>query len=213
LAWLKVHAAEYGIDPERIVLAGGSAGGHLSLLTAYTPDHPTLTPEDVRGVDLSVRAAISYYGPTDLRLFYKYNDWGNMVAGADGLLQKTRQNPFLQRLLPGGEDPDRMNFKKGMAALKHLFPDAPDEAPEWFALVSPIEHVHAGCPATLLLYAGGDFGVPPAGALAEELRAAKVPVVNVVFPRAEHGFDALPHWSPAAQASFYDVDHFLALMV
>ncbi len=212
VAWLKAHADEYGIDPERIVLAGGSAGGHLSLLTGYTPHLLALTPEDVRGIDLSVRAVISYYGPTDLRLFYEYNDWGNMIAGADDLLKRTSQNPFLQRLLPGGNEPDRMNFKDGTAALKHLFPGAPDEVPEWFALVSPIEHVRSDCPATLLLYAGGDFGVPPADALAEKLRAAGVPVVNVLFPRAEHAFDVLPQWAPAAQASFYDVDHFLALM-
>lgn len=212
VAWLKAHAADYGIDPERIVLAGGSAGGHLSMLAGYTSHHLALTPEDVRGADLSVRAVISYYGPTDLRLFYEYNDWGNMIAGADDLIKKASQNPFLQRLLPGGAEPDRMNFKNGTAALKHLFPGTPDEAPEWFALVSPVEHVQSDCPATLLLYGGGDFGVPPAHTLAEKLRAAGVPVLNVVFPRAEHGFDALPHWSPAAQASFYDVDYFLALM-
>jgi acetyl esterase/lipase len=212
VAWLKAHAADYGIDPECIVLAGGSAGGHLSMLAGYTPHHLALTPEDVRGVDLSVRAVISYYGPTDLRAFYEYNDWGNMMAGADDLLKRTSQNPFLQHLLPGGAEPERMNFKNGTAALKHLFPGAPPEAPEWFALVSPIEHVRTDSPATLLLYAGGDFGVPPADTLAEKLRAAGVPVVYVTFPRAEHAFDVLPQWAPAAQASFYDVDHFLALM-
>ena len=212
VAWLKAHAADYGIDPERIVLAGGSAGGHLSLLAGYTPHHSTLTPEDVHGVDLSVRAVISYYGPTDLRAFYDYTDWGHM-ARPDGIFTKIDRSPFLQRLLPGGDAPDQMNFKKGVEALSHLFPGAPDEEPEWYALVSPVEHVHSGCPTTLLLYGGGDFGVPPAHALAEKLRAAGVTVVSIVFPQAEHGFDALPQWSPAAQASFYDVDHFLALMV
>ncbi|HSD85561.1 MAG TPA: alpha/beta hydrolase [Anaerolineae bacterium] len=212
VAWLKAHATEYGIDPKRIVLAGGSAGGHLSLLAGYTPNHPILTPEDVRGVDLSVRAVISYYGPTDLRTFYDYNDWGNMIAGAGELVKKSSQNPFLQRLLPGGNEPDRMNFKKGTEAFMNLFPNTPAEVPEWFALVSPIEHVQSNSPATLLLYAGGDFGVPQADALAEKLRAAGVPVVSVLFPRAEHAFDVLPQWAPAAQASFYDVDHFLAVM-
>ncbi|WP_312160919.1 alpha/beta hydrolase [Phenylobacterium sp.] len=32
--WLRAHAAELKIDPERVVLAGGSAGGHLALATA-----------------------------------------------------------------------------------------------------------------------------------------------------------------------------------
>ncbi|MBM4149348.1 MAG: alpha/beta hydrolase [Lentisphaerae bacterium] len=32
--WLRAHAEEYGIDPDRIVAAGGSAGGHLAAATA-----------------------------------------------------------------------------------------------------------------------------------------------------------------------------------
>jgi acetyl esterase/lipase len=32
--WLRTHAAEYGIDPGRIVAAGGSAGGHIAACTA-----------------------------------------------------------------------------------------------------------------------------------------------------------------------------------
>jgi acetyl esterase/lipase len=35
--WIRSHAAELGIDPERIVAAGGSAGGHLAACTALTP--------------------------------------------------------------------------------------------------------------------------------------------------------------------------------
>lgn len=33
-AWLQAHAKDLGIDPKRIALAGGSAGGHLALATA-----------------------------------------------------------------------------------------------------------------------------------------------------------------------------------
>ncbi len=65
IAWMKANAAEYGANPERIVLMGGSAGAHLALLTAYTTSHPEFQPEDVMA-DTSVRAVVSYYGPTDL---------------------------------------------------------------------------------------------------------------------------------------------------
>jgi acetyl esterase/lipase len=34
IRWVRMHAAEYGVDPDRIVAAGGSAGGHVAACTA-----------------------------------------------------------------------------------------------------------------------------------------------------------------------------------
>jgi acetyl esterase/lipase len=46
-----------------------------------------------------------------------------------------------------------------------------------------------------------------------KLLACKVPVVNVIFPQTDHGFDlVLPAISPTAQSALYDIDRFLALM-
>ncbi len=42
-AWLRAHGADLNIDPRRVVLAGGSAGGHLALMTALRAD-PEATP-------------------------------------------------------------------------------------------------------------------------------------------------------------------------
>ena len=42
--WVRSRAADLEIDPARIVLAGGSAGGHLSLLAGYSHKDPALTP-------------------------------------------------------------------------------------------------------------------------------------------------------------------------
>ncbi len=38
LAWTAAHAAELGVDINRLTLSGGSAGGSLSLAAAYAPD-------------------------------------------------------------------------------------------------------------------------------------------------------------------------------
>jgi acetyl esterase/lipase len=42
LRWIQDHAAELGLDPERIVVGGSSAGGHLALWTAITKSPPGL---------------------------------------------------------------------------------------------------------------------------------------------------------------------------
>ncbi len=44
LRWIQDHAAELGLDPERIVVGGSSAGGHLALWTAITKTPPGLDP-------------------------------------------------------------------------------------------------------------------------------------------------------------------------
>jgi acetyl esterase len=36
LHWVQTHAAELGLDPQRVVVSGSSAGGHLALWTAIT---------------------------------------------------------------------------------------------------------------------------------------------------------------------------------
>ncbi|MSU68979.1 MAG: alpha/beta hydrolase, partial [Opitutaceae bacterium] len=38
IRWVRAHAAEWGIDPDRIVASGGSAGGHLAACTAVIID-------------------------------------------------------------------------------------------------------------------------------------------------------------------------------
>ena len=40
LRWVFRHAQQYSLDPERIVVGGMSAGGHLALLTAMAPTRP-----------------------------------------------------------------------------------------------------------------------------------------------------------------------------
>jgi acetyl esterase/lipase len=72
VAWLKANAADYGVDPERVVLGGASAGGHVALLAAYTAGHPALTPADVRDADTSVCGVLGWYSPVDLAACYEH---------------------------------------------------------------------------------------------------------------------------------------------
>jgi acetyl esterase/lipase len=65
LAWIREHADEYGVDPDFIVVTGGSAGGHLAALLALTPGDPEYQP-GFESADTSVRAAIVFYGIFDM---------------------------------------------------------------------------------------------------------------------------------------------------
>jgi len=64
--WLRANAARYQVDPERIVVSGNSAGGHLSMMIGYSDD-PSLEGSGGNS-DLSSRvcAVVNFYGPTDL---------------------------------------------------------------------------------------------------------------------------------------------------
>jgi len=202
VAWMKDHAARYQVDPERIVLGGASAGGHLALLASYAPAHPQLTPPDVQGRDLSVRAVVSLYGPTDLRACYEYLDQKRLL----GLPKEEIGLPGAAEMKKNMSDAGRLDTLLG----GHLH-----EVPEVYALASPVTHVHAGCPPTLLIQGEPDVitFAPATRALHRRLVECGVPAVNIIYPLTNHAFDLLlPQVSPPAQAAIYYLDRFLALM-
>ena len=216
IAWIKANAAEYSVNPERVVLIGGSAGGHLALLAAYTPNHPQLQPADVEA-DTSVRAVVSYYGLPDLRASYDYfqTGFGHIPTGETRLERQVidgMESLFLRTgiLPPDGE------FVGYTDLLPNLIGCAPDEAPELYRLGSPVNHVGPHCPPTLLLQGDHDLAgmLPDVRRLHRALHQAGVVSVYVEFLNTDHAFDLiLPKWAPAAQAATYDTERFLALMV
>ncbi len=56
IRWLKQHANELGIDPQRIITGGGSAGGHISALATMNPG--LNDPADPKDLDTSVVAYV-----------------------------------------------------------------------------------------------------------------------------------------------------------
>lgn len=65
IRWAKSQAGELGFEPDRLCLEGHSAGAHLVLLAAGTPDDPRLAPpEGMGGVSGEVAAVAAVYPPT-----------------------------------------------------------------------------------------------------------------------------------------------------
>jgi acetyl esterase/lipase len=62
--WIREHGAEYGADPDFLVVTGGSAGGHLASLVALTQNVPEYQP-GFEAVDTSVQACVAFYGVYD----------------------------------------------------------------------------------------------------------------------------------------------------
>ena len=68
IRWLRAHAEEYGIDPERIGVTGTSAGGHLAAMLGTTGDVAELEGSlgSHRDQSSRVTCVADQYGPTDL---------------------------------------------------------------------------------------------------------------------------------------------------
>ncbi|MYD43448.1 MAG: alpha/beta hydrolase [Gammaproteobacteria bacterium] len=61
------HAADYGIDAERMTVMGFSSGGHLSLMLALDADAgDTASADPIAQTSNHVAAAVSYFPPVDL---------------------------------------------------------------------------------------------------------------------------------------------------
>ncbi len=69
IRWLRGHAKEYGLDPERFGVWGGSAGGHLAALVGTSGGVEEFEVGANAGISSRVQAVCDFYGPTDLTVF------------------------------------------------------------------------------------------------------------------------------------------------
>jgi acetyl esterase/lipase len=220
VAWIKAQALRYGVDPERVVLMGGSSGAHIALLAAYAPDHPRFKPPELHDSDTSVMAVVSYYGIPEISSAYER--WMAQSAGAvEPPPASERREPgravdFINRLVMGrpltaAQSPPAPAVPQ---LMRNLLGGQPSEVPEMADLASPIKQVTEASPPTLLFQGTHDAVVPldAARRLHRALEAAGVPVVYVELPWTEHAFDLMypPLANPAAKAALHDVERFLA---
>ena len=175
LAWIKKSIENFGGDPDRVVISGGSAGGHLAALVALSAEDPTWRPDDVVGLtDWTVRGAVPFYGV--LEMAGDEELWRGRGRGVIGLLEhRIVQASF-------AENPD---LYRAMSPYDQIHAGAP-----------PFLVVH-GFNDTLV-----DVNVAR-GFVEKFRRIAVAPIYYVELPFTQHAFDitASPRTSATTRAA------------
>lgn len=177
LRFIRHHAKDYGIDPKRIGVTGGSAGGHLSLMLATRggPGSPD-AKDPVDQEDSSVQAVAIFYPVTDLL---------NLGTSTEN---------------PGDGGPPK-SFVKGfgpnstnLAIWKGIGRD-----------LSPIYHVTTNLPPILIYHGDADTLVPldQSQRFQERARELGKTVELVVHPGGKHGWLSMI-WDIRAFANWFD---------
>jgi acetyl esterase/lipase len=199
IKFLRLHAADYGIDPARAIAWGASAGAHLAALAAVScgaqPLEPRLTmppaaPESPAGtaapsdVDVSdcVQASVAWFGVFDMATI-------QVQARHDGAMSRDAPDAPEWRLL--GCFAGQCSEGQLAAASPVAYLNAQCQCGEGqLAAVSPVAYVNAQTPPMLLIVGDQDKTVPHQQTLemAETLKQAGVAHELMVIPGVDHMF-------------------------
>jgi len=162
---IKSKASDYGIDPNKIGISGGSAGGHLSLMVGALGEKPALkATDDVDKQSSSVGAVGVFFPPTD------FDNWGKEGSVA-------MDNPILRAAF-------------GDAFVADINKPQPEVWAKLSKDMSPSTHVTAKMPPTLLVHGDKDTLVPiqQSERLYKQLKGLGVKSNLIVVPGKGHDF-------------------------
>jgi acetyl esterase/lipase len=175
--YIRYHAREFGIDPQRIGVTGGSAGGHLSLMLGVANDNGNPRATDaVERTPSRVQAVACFFPPTD---FLNYGEKGKFAFAENGVLANFRTAI------------DVREFDKRTKRLEHV--GDKEKLETLCRRVSPLSHVSAKAAPTLIIHGDADNVVPiqQAEVMIEKLKKAGVPAELVVKKGKLHGWSGM----------------------
>jgi acetyl esterase/lipase len=179
IAWTRENASELGIDPDKVVVQGHSAGGHLALMAAGTYGRPEFDPDDGSGPQAKVAAVVAYYPPVRLLL--------------GGPLPDSSQGPPTPAQL--AENRKMMLREDGTSPVARML--LGDNATEESAkAASPLEYLSPDFPPTIIFHGTADGVLHPAASrlLFSALQELGVPVELHQIADANHEFDVTPSY-------------------
>jgi acetyl esterase/lipase len=163
--FIRHNAAKYGIDPNRIGVTGGSAGGHLSL-TIGTQGGPgdAKAKDPVDRESSAVQCVACFFPPTD---FLNYNAEGDDAVGVGTL----------------------KDFKPAFGSRT----STPEERRQLGREISPIYFVHSNMPPVMIAHGDADKLVPMVQAqrFLRRCEEVQVPTKLIVREGRAHGWSGM----------------------
>jgi len=137
IRWLRANSSTYGIDPDRIAVAGSSAGGHLAAFLGASIGVVEFDDPSLGNANRSseVNLVVNYYGPADLALMDTDTQTNNCPPS--GLCHLCEDSP--ETMLAGCSISD---------------------CPDRWAQASPVTHIDGNEPPFLNIHGTADCTVP-----------------------------------------------------
>jgi acetyl esterase/lipase len=159
IRWLRAHAAEYGIDPERIGVMGSSAGGHLVAMLGTSGDVEAMEGDlgDADDQSSRVTCVVDLYGPADM--------------------------------LTIGDYPSQLDHKAANSPESRLIGGAVLENKDAARSASPVAYISKDDPPFLIIHGSNDQTVPyhQSVELDEQLTQAGVRSLFITIDGGGHG--------------------------
>jgi acetyl esterase/lipase len=181
--FIRHNARDYGIDPERLGITGGSAGGHLSLMQGCGgKDGNPKAPDPVERESSRVQAVVAYYPPSD---FLNWGEKGKVLLGNHPIVPVNGAFQFRK-------------YDNKTGAFLEITDQA--EREEIGKKISPINNVSKNNPPIMIVHGDKDLLVPvqQAHIMGDRLKEAGVPSEVIIKPGGGHDGALVKEYLPKA---------------
>lgn len=177
IRFLKDNAAKYGIDPTRVGVWGGSAGGHLTALVATSCGETAVDPKPAPTGSECVQAAVTWYGVFDFAPMMKRSVSNGNLNAAENMLLRCKPEDCSADAVAAVSPITHVDAKDPPMLLIHGEKDAVVDVQQSHWMEAKLKSV--GVPVEAIYIPGVDHSF--IGASLAETRAATLKATNATF--------------------------------